>query len=211
MRNILENGAFRGIDADFVDDCAKALRPLALVQQAYGKKDNERFIREWQHCIIAQYLNYDEVNHKKHGFAARARRRGRYDFLAIKSASLLAKSWHATFNDTTYAKAQLFKQDNIFLALAVWHGLDRLLFIAYGRNAAIGDFLAAGVRQHEARETVRSTQSIALADLVCCYGFKIYAVSDSPEAVYVLLQQREQGRKIPHGAIVPITDFLPPA
>ncbi|MCA6071100.1 MAG: hypothetical protein LE168_01735 [Endomicrobium sp.] len=99
----------------------------------------------------------------------------KFDYLEVKTASYDAESWQATFNDTTLEKANLFKEQNIELALSVWRTASELLFVVYGKNTGIGNFLEEKVKQFKkSKKTVRSTQSISISPLVLKYGFNVF-------------------------------------
>lgn len=174
------------------------MQEVAKIQEKYDKPDIDTFLNEVHDSTVAKHLHYTHVNTEKHGFDAR--RKSAHsgcdsDFLEVKAASFGAKSLQATFNDTNLEKAALFQQKNVYLALSVWCAAADLLFIAYGQNEAIGRFLEEKVKWFKAGNTVRSTQSITLSDLVRKYGFKIYAISKSPDEIYELLQERNGYRK----------------
>lgn len=97
------------------------------------------------------------------------------------------------FNDTTYEKAEVFKDKKLFLAVAVWTGLSELQFIVYGQNPAIGDFLATKIDHFKAGNTVRSTQSISIKDLVVKYGFKIISPIKTKREVQSIFRLKYRG------------------
>ena len=113
----------------------------------------------------------------------------------MKSASFSASSWGATFNDTTLEKAESFKDEKVYLALAIWKNASDLLFIIYGQNERIGEFLEEKVRWFKSGHTVRSTQSISASQLVNDYGFKILAVNRTKEDVLNLLRLKSSSFK----------------
>ena len=116
---------------------------------------------------------------EKHGFDCKYNN-GKAIFLESKVASFSAGSWSATFNDTTLEKAEAFKSDKVWLALSVWTSACDLLFICYGQNPKIGDFLEEKVKYFKAGNTVRSTQSISFSKLITDYGFRVLSTSKSP-------------------------------
>lgn len=214
MADLLHKGNFQEIDEIFLTRSLDVFQQAAKIQAEYNKLDTDTFINEVRDSIVARYLFYSHVNTEKHGFDARRQsvHAGcEFDYLEVKAASFDAKSLQATFNDTNLEKAQLFQRKNIYLALSVWRAAADLLFIVYGQNAAVGAFLEAKVQWFKAGNTVRSTQSIALADLICKYGFKIYAVGKSADEIYQLLQARNGCRGVPCAAILPIDDLPQPA
>ena len=131
-----------------------------------------------------------------------------FDYLEVKTAGYDAKSWQATFNDTNFEKACLFKERNIELALSVWRAASELLFIVYGQNPNIGIFLEEKVKWFKGGNTVRSTQSITISDLVIKYGFNVYAVHKTPDEIHSMFQMRNGCRKIPREKILQIDDLI---
>jgi hypothetical protein len=149
------------------------------------------------------------VNLEKHGFDCKLSK-DREIYLEVKSASFGAGSWGATFNDTTLEKASAFKDEKLYLALAVWRNASDLLFICFGQNEAIGNYLESKVRHFKERNTVRSTQSIGLSRLVFEFGFKIYAVNKSKKDLLDLLRLKSRAfYKLDLESILEIKDFEP--
>lgn len=62
--------------------------------------------------------NFELVNTQKHGFDAKKSHHENI-YLEVKQASLSAKSWRMTFNDTSEEKAEAFMDKKMFLALSV--------------------------------------------------------------------------------------------
>lgn len=87
-----------------------------------------------------------------------------------KVASLGSKSWNATFNDTTVAKANEFKKSNVWLALSVWKDFDAPMFILFGQHVGIGEFLERRVLNR--KKGSRSTQSLSASKLYNEFEFK---------------------------------------
>ncbi|MDR0803737.1 MAG: hypothetical protein LBO08_01435 [Rickettsiales bacterium] len=204
---LLDKGNFQKIDEVFLSRSLDVFQSLTKIQTEYDKLDTDTFINEVRDSIAAKYLNYTHVNTEKHGFDARRASKSGFDYLEVKTASFDARSWQATFNDTNLEKADVFKQDNIYLALSVWRAASELLFIVYGRNKEIGKFLEDKVKWFKAGNTVRSTQSISISDLVLKYGLKIYAVNKSVDEIYDLLQLRGGCNKIQKENILDIRDL----
>lgn len=211
MASLLHKGNFKEIDEVFLTRSLNVFQEVAKIQGEYNKLDTDTFINEVRDSIVAQNLFYSHVNTEKHGFDARRKSVHTgcdFDYLEVKAASFDAKSLQATFNDTNLEKADLFKKKNVYLALSVWRAAADLLFIVYGQNEDIGNFLESKVQWFKAGNTVRSTQSITLSDLVCKYGFTIYTVCKSPDEVYQLLQARNGCRTIPRESVLSV-DKLP--
>lgn len=185
--DLFKKGNYKEIDTSFVTEGIDVLQSVSDVQVKYGKTDTDTFINELRDCIAGQMLGFTHVNTEKHGFDCRKTETGEDIFLEVKSASFSASEWGATFNDTTLEKAEAFKDKKTFLALSVWKEASQLLFICYGQNEAIGEFLEEKVKWFKAGHTVRSTQSISLSTLVFTYGFKILAVNKTKDQIYQLL------------------------
>lgn len=116
-------------------------------------------------------------------------------FLEVKSASFSSSTWNATFNDTTYEKAEAFKDEKVYLALAVWKNARDLLFIIYGQNEKIGEFLEKKIDWFKSGHVVRSTQSISASNLINTYGFKILAVNRTKLEVLNILRLKSRAFK----------------
>lgn len=183
---IFNKGSYNPINNSFLKEGMNVLQKVAIVQKKYNKPDTDTFINELRDSITGYYLGFDMVNTEKHGFDCKHSKDGNI-FLEVKSASFSAKSWQATFNDTTLEKAEAFKDEKLWLALSVWENACELLFIVYGQNDKIGCFLEEKVNHFKAGNTVRSTQSISVKDLVVKYGFKILCVNKTKTEVENLL------------------------
>ncbi len=186
MVDLLSKGTFKPIDTSFLTEGHEVLMEVARVQENWGKGDTDTFINELRDSMAGYYLGYDLVNVEKHGFDCKKSEKEDV-FLEVKSASFAAKSWGATFNDTTYEKADCFKMNNVFLCLAVWKNASDLLFMIYGQNPEIGEFLESKVRSFKNGNGVRSTQSIGLPQLVFDYGFDVICVNRTKEQVRSIL------------------------
>jgi hypothetical protein len=184
---LLGKGEFEKIDKNFIKDGTEALLGLSLVQEKYQKTDTDVFINELRDSMIGEILGFHEVNKSKHGFDCRT---VNDIYLEVKNASFSTDSWQATFNDTTYEKAELFKTDNLYLALGIWDKAADLLFIIYGKNSKIGDLLREGVDKHEKGLVVRSTQSITYNALISNYGFKIITQTRSKSEVLEIIEKK---------------------
>jgi hypothetical protein len=211
MKELLEKGDFKKIDEAFLTQSLNVFQDITKIQQKYNKLDTDTFINEVRDSMTAKYLKYTHINIAKHGLDARRQSKNsvlKFDYLEVKTASYDAESWQATFNDTTLEKANLFKEQNIELALSVWRAASELLFIVYGENTGIGNFLEEKVKQFKkSKETVRSTQSISISPLVLKYGFNVYSVNKTPDEIYNLFQIRSGCRKIPRNKILRIEDL----
>lgn len=211
MRNenlsLFRKGNFLPIDNDFMLEGHEVLQCVQSVQEKFHKEDTDTFINELRDSIAGYTLGFKLVNVEKHGFDCK-RSEEEECYLEVKSASFIADTWQATFNDTTLEKAQAFKNEKVYLALAVWKGASDLLFICYGQNEKIGEFLEEKVNHFKDGNTVRSTQSITLSKLVFEYGFKILAVNKTKEEVTTLLRIKNRSfNKMSDDTVISLKDF----
>jgi hypothetical protein len=183
--DLFHKGYFRPIDNNFITEGHEVLQRVKKVQEKYNKNDTDTFINELRDSIAGYLLGFDLVNVEKHGFDCKSSKTG--NLLEVKSASFDARSWQSTFNDTTLEKAQAFKNEKVYLAQAVWKGASELLFLAYGQNERIGEFLEDKVKWFKSGHTVRSTQSIGLSDLIFKYDFRILTINKTKEEIKDLL------------------------
>lgn len=192
MNTLFKKGTFKKIDNNFLIEGTEVLSQVTKVQEKYKKEDTDTFINELRDSLAGYYLGYDYVNVDKHGFDCKLNDVDDV-FLEVKSASFVAKSWGATFNDTTFEKADCFKSPNVYLCLAVWKDASDLLFMVYGQNSLIGDFLYKKVDQFKNQHTtVRSTQTIGINQLVFEYGFDIITSSRTKEEIYKILTMKSR-------------------
>lgn len=191
MINLLNKGNFVPINHNFMTEGIDVLQNLSTVQERYDKNDTDTFINELRDSLVGYKLGYELVNIEKHGFDCK--KSSSVDiFLEAKQASFDAQSWQATFNDTTYEKAEAFKSPNLFLALAVWKNAADLLFICYGQNSRIGEFLKEKIDWFKAGNTVRSTQSISVTTLVFDYGFKVISINKTKQQLLDVLRNKNR-------------------
>ena len=192
MNTLFKKGTFKKIDNNFLIEGTEVLSQVTKVQEKYKKEDTDTFINELRDSLAGYYLGYDYVNVDKHGFDCKLNEASDI-FLEVKSASFVTKSWGATFNDTTFEKADCFKSPNVYLCLAVWKDASDLLFMVYGQNSLIGDFLHKKVDQFKNQHTtVRSTQTIGINQLVFEYGFDIITSSRTKDEIYKILTMKSR-------------------
>lgn len=204
---LFEKGNFELIDKNFMVEGHEVLQKVQEVQEKFHKEDTDTFINELRDSIAGYTLGFELVNVEKHGFDCKMSKDEDY-YLEVKSASFIADSWQATFNDTTLEKAEAFKDEKVFLALAVWKDASDLLFICFGQNEKIGEYLEEKVKWFKKGNTVRSTQSISLSNLVFKYGFKILAVNKSKEEVISLLRLKNRAfYKMDDDSVISLKDF----
>ena len=205
--NLLKKGTFSAIDEDFITEGIEVLQRVQEVQEKFHKEDTDTFINELRDSIAGRTLGFNRVNTDKHGFDCKMSKNDKI-FLEVKSASFSAGTWAATFNDTTLEKAEAFKDEKVYLALALWKDASDLLFICYGQNERIGEFLEEKVRWFKSGHTVRSTQSIPLSKLVFEYGFKILAVNRSKEEVISILRKKNSAfKKMSDDTVISLDEF----
>ena len=203
---LFTKGNFKKINNNFMVEGHEVLQQVKAVQEKYHKNDTDTFINELRDSITGYTLGFDLVNVEKHGFDCKMSDKD--VFLEVKSASFDARTWQATFNDTTYEKVEAFKTKKLFLALAIWKDASDLLFVAYGQNSNIGIFLEKKVRWFKAGNTVRSTQSISLQDLVFKYNFKLLSIDKSKKELLELLRLKNKVfSKLEEKQIVILSDF----
>ncbi|MCQ2450522.1 MAG: hypothetical protein MJ080_00905 [Clostridia bacterium] len=205
--DLFNKGTFLPIDKQFMIEGHEVLQNVQKVQEKFHKGDTDTFINELRDSIAGYTLGFDLVNVDKHGFDCKLSTE-KPCYLEVKSASFSAQSWQATFNDTTIEKAEAFKDKKVYLALAVWKNASDLLFICYGQNFEIGEFLEEKVKWFKLGKTVRSTQSIPLSNLIFNYGFKILAVNKTKEEVASILRLKSRSFNcIPNDTIIELKDF----
>lgn len=185
--SLLSKGQFKQIDTSFLTEGHEVLEEVAKVQEKFHKEDTDTFINELRDSIAGYYLGYELVNIEKHGFDCKLNNKDDV-YLEVKSASFSAATWCSTFNDTPLEKAECFKDNKVFLCLAVWKNASNLLFVCYGQNKALGEFLERKVSEFLNNEGgVRSTQTISLIQLVFNYSFDIVCINKTKEEVKQIL------------------------
>lgn len=190
---LLSKGRFKEISNDFMTEGHETLQELTRIQEKFSKPDTDTFINELRDSIAGYTLGFDMINIEKHGFDCK--KKNKDIFLEVKSASFSSSTWNATFNDTTYEKAEAFKDEKVYLALAVWKNARDLLFIIYGQNEKIGEFLEKKIDWFKSGHVVRSTQSISASNLINTYGFKILAVNRTKLEVLNILRLKSRAFK----------------
>ena len=205
--SLFGKGNFQRIDNTFMVEGHSVLQEVEVVQEKFGKPDTDTFINELRDSIAGYALGFQLVNLDKHGFDCKITH-DRDVYLEVKSASFGADTWQATFNDTTLEKASAFKDEKLYLALAVWRNASDLLFICFGQSEELGDYLEAKVQHFKKGNTVRSTQSVGLSRLVFEFGFQIYAVNKSKTETLELLRLKNRAFfNLEIDSILDIKDF----
>lgn len=184
--SIFERGNFVEHNQSFLTETTDALKAIALVQQKFNKGDIDTLLNEYHDSFIGNLLGFTKVNEAKNGFDCM---NDNGDYLESKVSSASSKSHQATFNDTTFDKADSFKKDNVYIAHSIWKDAVTCICVAYGSNPKIGHFLHTKVQRHKEIGTVRSTQYISFSDLIFKYGFKVIAVHCTKEEVVDFFQK----------------------
>lgn len=208
MEDLIHKGNYVPINRDFLLEGHSILQEVSTVQEKYGKGDTDTFINELRDSMAGHYLGYRLVNTEKHGFDCKLSANDEI-FLEVKSASFVASTWGATFNDTNHEKAQCFMRDNVFLCLAVWKNASDLLFIVYGQNKKIGEWLDQKVSKFlSGKGGVRSTQSISMYQLVFDYGFDVICVNKTKDEVRQILSLKSlRFANIPAEQILTLNEY----
>ena len=123
-------GSFSEIDEGYLSDGLHLLETIAQFQKKHNQHDNDTTIGTLRDCIVAKALGFNRINTLKHGFDAMD------EFgavLEIKNCSTSSKRLVGAWNDTSLEKAEIFKDENVYIAISVW-GKDTHLpfFIVYG-------------------------------------------------------------------------------
>lgn len=178
----------RALDYNLLDEIAK-------YQKLTGELDTDKIINRIRDGRAGYELGYTLVDISKGGWdcASEFKR-----VLEVKSINIdAAKGWNATFNDTTTRKAELFKDKDVYLAVALWGLANELHGIVVGNNPEIGKYLRDRVDKFMRGEAgIRSTQSISVSTLINKYGFDIVAIDSSREDLYKILKKKYPKLKI---------------
>lgn len=178
-------GNFAPINHLFISDWLDALSKISMVQKKYEKKDMDTILNELHDAIAAKYLWFQLVNTNKHWLDCKYS--DDIDIFLESKVATFSKDMTATFNDTTFEKADVFRDKKVWLALSIWNSASELMFICYWQNELIWDFLEEGVQKHKDGKVVRSTQSLSLTKLLFDYGFHILSITKTKEEIITLL------------------------
>ena len=207
--NIFTKGNFEIINTGFTTDGLKAMSAITAVQKQYKKRDIDTLFNELHDSIVGDYLGFTHANTKKHGFDCKYEKNGHTIFLESKVATWNPKGIRATFNDTNLEKAQAFKDEKVWLALSVWESASEILFICFGQNEKIGEFLERRVKE-QIKSSRRRTQNISLSQLIMTYGFSILTITKTPEEIYTLLTLSNKNfRKMDRNCIIDLKNYIP--
>lgn len=201
---LFDKGTFEEIDEGFLNDMEKAAKILKECQINHNKPDIDTLFNEWHDSKVASYMKFALINIEKHGFDCKL---SDEESIYLESKVSGISTMAATFNDTTYEKAEAFKDEKTWLALSVWENISDLAFICYGQNEKIGDFLKKGVDKHKDGKVKRSTQTISLHALLFDYDFKILAINMSKDKIYETLTSRRGFKELSKDKIIELKDF----
>ena len=208
MIDLVKKGNFKPIDNEFLLEGFLALQEVAKVQEKWEKGDTDSFINEIRDSMVGHYLGYELINTDKHGFDCKLSS-DKDIFLEVKAASYDAKTWGATFNDTTVEKAKYFQGDKVYLCLAVWKKANDLLFMVYGKNAKLGYFLVEKVKSFLKGEGgVRSTQTVSLSQLIFEYEFDIVCIKPKQEVKTILQLKSKQFFNMQDSCLLSHSEFI---
>lgn len=193
--DIFSKGNFQKINEKFIQDTLIVGKEISNIQERYTKTDIDTLLNEFHDSFTGLQLGYELINIDKHGFDCK-KSYNEEIYLEVKTASISSKSIGATFNDTTYEKAEAFMDKKLFLALGVWKSMSELLFVCYGQNSNIGQYLNSKIDEFKKGKMVRSTQTISLNQLVFEYGFDIYTKKDKNYISDLLITKSKQFIKL---------------
>lgn len=202
----LKKGDFNDISSDFIKDGMEVLMKITSFQEKYNKKDIDTVINELHDAIVGRYLGFNSINTHKHGMDCKFK-----DKEIFLESKVVSYSNHiaASFNDTTYEKADVFKDKKVWLAVSVWLSSSDVDFICFGQNELIGDFLEDKVTQ-QIQKSVRRTQSISLSKLLLDYNFKILTINLNREDRYEdLISMSKAFKNYDINNIIELKDYSP--
>lgn len=182
--SIFEKGNYQPVPQEFRTNGLLALEEISKFQSKYEIYDTDTTINSIRDAIISNYLNFDLLNMDKHGFDAKKSINN--TFLEVKQCSISSQTWGGTWNDTNEEKALAFSDKRLFTVVGLWSGASNLEFMVYGQHKDLGKDLHYKVVNR--KDGSRSTQSVAITNLIKDYDFIVIAPPDkSKEHVYKLL------------------------
>lgn len=180
---------FEKITKEQLEDGQKVLDSISWYQNKYNELDTDRAINAIRDSISCSVIGYDLCNTAKNGFDCANSNNGH--LLEVKAVNYSAKSWGATFNDTTEKKALTFTSKNVYLQVPLWIDAGKISFFMIGNNPEVGYFLLEKVNNYNKnRKSIRCTQTLPMTKLYKDFGFKIVAVSDTKEQIVKMLQDK---------------------
>lgn len=166
----------------------ECLKIFSYHQEKRGILDTDRCINEMRDGYAGRLIGFNYINKCKNGFDC-ANENG--DKLEVKSINACAKSWGATFNDTTEEKALSFKNEKVYLQVPIWINAFKMSFFLINNNPKVGNFLLDKVKKYiNNRNSFRCTQTLNVTKLYKEFGFKIVAVDETKEQVVNRLKEK---------------------
>lgn len=173
--------------AEVVAEATKSKRSLIHAQEVLGIEDDSRINQMMRDGMVASYLGFDATNNGTTGWDAANTTTGVN--LESKTNSIKSKSYKATFQDTTVAKASRFGNGDVVVALSVFSDVFTPMFAVVGNNPAISQELLE--RSNKKRlQGVRPNVVIPMKSLINKYGYKVVALDASKEEVLNHLQSK---------------------
>lgn len=191
--DIFAEGVFEPINKEYICDGLNAMSGLSEVQKKWNKCDIDTLLNELHDAIVGNYLGFELINVKKHGFDCKKSVDSDI-YLESKVVSWGSNNIHATFNDTSFEKAEAFKDEKVWLALSVWSSASELMFIVYGQNEEIGYYLEERVKS-QIEKSRRRTQGISMEKLINDYNFNILTITKTVDELYTLLTSKSKAYK----------------
>lgn len=192
IKTLDKKGNYKEINNDLINQTKQYLDEIAKIQLKFNKTDSDSFINEIKDTIICKYLGFELINTDKHGFDAKLNQ-NQDIFLEVKNISIHSSSWSATFNDTTFEKADFFKTDKVILAVGVWNYIADLSFIIYGYNQEIGCYLQEKIKYAKLNKR-RSTQTLSVRKLLQSFLFCIKPISMTKEQIIKLFKEKYKNK-----------------
>ena len=114
---IFQKGDYKSVPNSFRMKGIFALEELKKFQEEFKSYDTDTTINEIRDSIVDNYLGYDLLNLKKHGFDAKSSKTGK--FLEVKQCSIFSKRLGGTWNDTNEEKAKAFSDNRLFTVVGI--------------------------------------------------------------------------------------------
>lgn len=182
---------FEKMSKEQIEDGIKVLNMITWYQTKYNEPDTDRAINAIRDGIASSIIGYDLCNTAKNGFDCADSTNGH--LLEVKAVNYSAKSWGATFNDTTEKKALSFTDKNVYLQVPLWVEAGKISFFMIGNNPEVGNWLLEKVNHYNKnRKSIRCTQTLSMTKLYKDFGFKIVAVSHTKDQVVKMLRDKHR-------------------
>lgn len=175
---MLDRGVYENINYELLESLENLEKEKSKILENYNITDYDTVDNLLKDSKVCSLLGFEKVNVNKHGFDGMSND-GKY--LEVKQCSIHNKSWSSTYNDTTFEKADKFKNENVCVALSISKSLFDIGFIVYGYSTEIGYFLEEKVKNVKIGS--RKSFSISFTKYLQL-GFKIKPVGYSKDEVY---------------------------